>query len=329
MLYKKEKDFLSAHKKFSLIFGNDEGKVKLVADAFRKNLGGDILKIHANEFDKDISTVTDALTSESLFSSKQLIILDLCGETLKPKIIKQLVWAIDNHKDSPNDLMILSNQLTKTSPLRKLFESEKTFAVFACYASSQADIAALLESKLSQAGIEISFDAKQLFLQKLSENYARADQEIEKLTIYKNKGEMINFEDIQNLIGEFAEIYLNDLIYASFSGDTAKIEQNLRVLEIEPIPLLLTIRKHLMLLMQINMQARTHRKNTDSVIDELRPPIFFKLKNSLSKQARRWHETKLLKFYTKSLDMEYQQKYIFSNHDNMVKMFLFEIAVAA
>ncbi len=326
MIYKNEKDILNAKQFFFLIYGTDEGKVKLTSDKLREKIDCETVKIDLDEYEKEPTKLEDELRAASLFSEKQLVFLDLRNDSIKPKITAQIAKTIAKIEDIDNYLLILCHKLTPTSPLRKLFEAQKKMVIMPCYPAEISDIRLLLEDKLCQENIRIAPDAKQLFLQKAKGNFARVNHEIEKLLLYKQKDEIINFQDVQKLTGQFEELYVSDLIYAAFSGESTLVDNILRELELEAIPLLLAIRRHITLLTQINM-AISQNQNLMTVIDGLRPPIFFKTKKILAVQVRKWSEVKLLKFYTKSLDIEYQVKWEPLVGLSQARMLLLEIVI--
>ncbi len=324
MIYKNQHSLLSAKQHFFLIYGSDEGKTYLIGNALQKKLNRDVKKFNGEELEKQPALLADEINSVSLFAESQLIIVDV-RDSLSVKLQNQLLKTLEKNPQSKNFVLFLAYNLTPSSKIRKFFETKDFCAIMPCYMPDAKEVTTSLQQKLQSEQMSIDEDAKQLFLQKVTGNSYRIEQELNKLLLFKEKNAHITFSDIQQLIGKYDELQINDLVYAIFSGNRKEMENLLENNEIESIPVIFAIRRHLLLLTDINQICGDKKQNARTVIDQLRPPIFFKLKNDLNMQVRKWRRGKLLKFYRQTMDIELQVKWQPLIGNAMAKNLLLEI----
>ena len=326
MIYKNQAQMIKAKQCFYLLYGADEGKAYGIAEQIKSLWGERIEKINSEELEKQSALLHDELNSVGLFADSKLILLD-CRDALSVKLQNQLVALLEKQNESVNHLLILAHNLTPTSKLRKFFEKAQHCAIMACYPPENREIASLLQQKLQAENITIDHDATQLFVQKVKGDSYRIEQEIEKLLLFKQGAQKVTSHDIQCLIGAHQQLQMSELIYSIFAGDRKKMEHLLQSDDIESIPILLAVRRHIVLLTEIKQISADNRQNIRQVIEQLRPPIFFKLKDSLTMQANKWQRGKLLKLYRQTLDIEWQVKWQASRGNMEAKRLLLEIVV--
>lgn len=326
MIYKNHTALLAASQRAFLIYGTDEGKIYLTANKLREKLNCETHKIDAENIEKSPAMLQDSLQSQSLFGGASLFMVDLRDMTINIKLQNQLLAILAQQENLANYLLILAHSLPTSAKLRKFFESNQHCAIMPCYAPDAKDIASELKKRLREANLTIDAAGEQLFLQKIASNTGQVEQEINKLLLYKESG-AVSFEDIQKLIGHKIDLQMGDLIYASFSGDKRQMENLLANIELEAMQIILSIRRHVTLLIDIRDAMLAQQKTASQVIEGLRPPIFFKLKQPLIQQINKWRANPLLKLYRQTLDIEWQIKYQSLQGNAAAKMLLLQIVV--
>ncbi len=274
---------------FFLIYGPELGQIKLIADKLVKHFGSqetdlNISNISFSKIKDDISLLTDEIASTSLFGGRKIIVLDDAPAAL-PKGMLELLKS-----PRGNAIVIfLSEELKPTSSLRKNFETLENCISIACYKDDSTTMQKYIREYLTQKNIEFSADIPSLLAESLPANRMLVNSEIEKLITYKEGDESpINSEDVVNVITEASEISLDELCNAIALKDPKLTQKCIEQLIQEDKNFVFVIRvllKYFMRLFEIKASIEQGASVVDAV-GKLRPPVFFKQKDTLIKNCR-------------------------------------------
>lgn len=187
-------------------------------------------------------------------------------------------------------VIVEGGDLKPRSSLRRAFESAKNAAAIACYLDGPREIEALVREVARAHRITVAPDALSYLVSSLGGDRALSRQELEKLALYAGDGGKVAFDDAAALIGDSADLSLDDAILAAAEGNPSACERALTRALAEgeaPIRILRAAQRHFT---QLHRSASRldDGANADEAIAVIRPPLFFKLKDSFKRQLGLW-----------------------------------------
>lgn len=284
---------------FALLYGPDRGLVqeraRLVRDAV---FGTDYdpmnhVKFTASEIEADPIRLIDEARSLSLMGGPRLV------EASGPDA--DLVGALTALIKDPGTLsafiLITADDLPTRSKLRGLAEKTDGFGAVACYTDDAKTIPVLIRQVLeTDHGLTIGNDARQALASQLGGDRALTLAALEKLALYVRSGE-VTLEDVEACATDAAALSLDRLLYAITAGDGAaadfEFDRQLRA-GTDPNAVLALLRLHLKKFMTVGIGV-SEGQPIGAAIGALRPPLFFKIKDTFAAQARHWPLDRSLK----------------------------------
>ena len=115
-------------------------------------------------------------------------------------------------------------------------------------------------------------------------------QELEKLALYAGDGGRVNLEDAASVVGDSADLSLDDMVMAAADGDAPGFERALSRAFAEgeaPVRVLRAAMRHFDRLHRAGSRMATGA-DAETAVASLRPPLFFKLKERFKRQLRLW-----------------------------------------
>ena len=313
-----------------LIYGPDAGLTKERADAIVKSVAGQSDDPFAIvSLDNDTIAETPARLFEesgaiSMFGGRRVIRINGASE----KIVKTAENLISDDKNQ-NLVVFVAGDLSAKSKLRSLFDKSKTQKSIACYQDNERDIASMLNERLGEDSIRIDNDARAWVLSHLGSDRANSRSEIEKLCLYAGQNSHIDLDMATQLIGDNHALDLSDMVYAAFEGQHPGIERHFHQLLAEgvsPVAILRTISGHIMKLQLILETASQENQSPSAIINQLRPPIFWKLKPRMEQHVRIWNQGKLNRILAECVETEKQSKLSNRPVEVMVNRLLHQIS---
>ncbi len=285
-----------------LIYGPDSGLVsqrcKTLGMAIVDDLSDpfSVLDISSASLIEDPARLNDEARAISFGGSNRLIQLRGATEALS----KILTGYLDNPAPSISSnagTMIIVDclELTPRSSLRKLFEGHERAAAIASYPLEGQELANTCKTILNEHGVSIDQAALQSLCQALGNNHGVMRSELEKLVLYVGDKKSVEPQDITDCLADIAETSLDQLAFSVGDGNTPLADTYYRKAMAEgtsEIAILRTLQKHFQRLDWITGQIG-QGKNTGSIIAGLRPPVFFKHRDRLENQTRRWSAEKI------------------------------------
>ena len=172
-----------------------------------------------------------------------------------------------------------------------LFESDKNFIVIPCYNSSNIDIMALLNNKLIDRDLTMHKDAKDLIVASLGNDYGNTTSEIEKILNHHQSGDEISKSEVESIIVSSSNIIVTDLVDTVFEKKTESISRLYHSVldEFNPAQILIITLNHVIKLMELLTEKDDLNIPNKQVIENTKPPIFFKRHPSLQRQLNTWN----------------------------------------
>ena len=202
------------------------------------------------------------------------------------KIIEKLL----EKKLSDIKIIIKSGQLEKKSKLRNLFEKNKDMVTMPVYQDEFRSLLPIIIQFTKKNDIKLSRESINLILDRASGSRENLYIELEKIFNYSISNKVIEFETVKKLTNLSENYGVNELANQYLSKNKknlAKILNENNYSDEDCILILRTILSKSKRLIEI-IEKNNEIENIDEVINDIRPPIFWKEKDDLKKQVNMW-----------------------------------------
>lgn len=283
--YEIEKINLLKFKQF-LLYGKNVGlQNEVVEQKFISNFKGKIHKIDESEFITNYDTILDEMLSKSLFEEKKMYIISRVSD----KILKYISEIVERSID---DIFIIlkSNILEKKSKIRSLFEKNKNLVTIPFYEDDGRSLLSITNKYLRENKILLSRESINLVISRANGDRGNLKNELEKIKNYSLSNKNIDLITVQKLTNLAENYNVSELANNFLTKNTKKISKILNennYSEEDCILILRTILNKTKRLISIKEECE-ETKNIDQIIDNFKPPIFWKDKEIVKKQVNAW-----------------------------------------
>ena len=316
-----------------LLYGQDYGLISerssIIVNSFFKNTKNqhsslNIIDIMYNDLLSNPEMLEIEASSISLLSSKKVIRIKDTNDSLH-KVAED--YLLNSYKDCL--IVFLSDTLSPKSKIRKLFESHKEAVILPCYNDENNNITGLISNTFKEEGVyadesSISFFANYLGLDRLI-----TKAEIEKAILYAGKSKKLDSKDFASFISDQTSLSIDELYDFSLAGNLKEAYRALVKIQKEGTPAIQIIRSFIRQMQSLYniLNASSLNSNINSVIDSIRPPIYFKRKNNIKSQAQKWSLQKVYKALLLLESAEISCKKPKSNVDVITKQVILSIGL--
>jgi len=279
-----------------LFYGTDPMRIALKRQDFLKALLGPqaeaemrLTRLSVSDIRSDSARVLDEMKARGFFPGARAVFADDVTEAVAAPILSALAdWQ-------PGDavLVVTAGGLRPTSKLRKAFETHRS--AYAAPVYDDPMDRAEMEDALRKAGLnQISREAMS-DLQALGQVLDPGDmrQTIEKVALYKHGDPTpLSAEELALLVPMTIEAAQDDLIHTVAEGQVARIGPLMTRLSgqgVAPVTLCIAATRHFRQL----YAACADPKGPAAGIGGLRPPVFWKNRDRMIRQAQNWGGDKL------------------------------------
>jgi len=200
-------------------------------------------------------------------------------------------------------IIVEAGDLGPRSKLRRTFEGADNAAAVACYSDDRRAIESVVHETLSARNLTVSPDAMRYLCDNLGGDRMVSRSELEKLALYKGDGGgEVTLSDAVACVGDSASMALDDLAFATASGDLEQVTRLMdRVREegTTAVSILRMLARHFQRLHLASGQI-AEGKSPAEAMRSLRPPVFFKQADAFRAQCTRW-TTDLLEMTLESI----------------------------
>ncbi|MGK2921807.1 MAG: DNA polymerase III subunit delta [Methyloceanibacter sp.] len=274
-----------------LLYGPDAGLVSERAAALTRTLArrqgadAEVIRLDDRDFAEDPARLDVELRTQPMFASAKVVRVT-AGSRLDVSSLKALLA-----EPSDNALIVEAGNLRPDSGLRKLFEKLPDAAALPCYADER-DLAAVIDAELAEAGLAIDRETKTYLMSRLGADQAMSRTEVAKLALYAQGGGRITHDDIAAVVGDAAEIALENFVYAASGGeakDALRELQRLAAAGTDRAAALSALARHFTRLHQV----ASREGNLDEAVRTLRPPLHYKRRDAFAAHCRKWGAKRL------------------------------------
>jgi len=326
MLYKSyliEQNFSTLKNNITLFYGENIGLKKELKDLIKfNNKNKEIIKFLQDQILKNENILFNEINNISLFEREKIIIIDNADD----KILETLKEIED--KTYEIKIYIFSEILEKKSKIRNYFEKSKKYGIVPCYQDNEIGLKKIINNKLKGYEGLTPYNVNLIF-ENCDFDRSKLLNEIEKIKIFfdKKKIESIDLQMLLNVKSSDNFDYLKDEALVGNIKKTNKLLSQ-TIIEAEKVMYYLnSINQRLDKLMEINQSGE---KNLVGIIDNLKPPIFWKDKPKVIEQAKKWSLEKTKKMKEKTYNFEvYIKSNSIINKDLLVRKLIIDMCLLA
>ena len=303
-----------------LIYGKNEGlQNEIISKFFLSRFNEKINNYEENEFINKIDGIVNELRNKSLFETRKLIIISRATD----KIYKFLKEILNEFADDIK-IIIKSSILDRKSKLRNLFEKEDNILSIPVYEDTFKELLPIVNKFLTENKISISRESINLLIDRASGDRKNLKKELDKIYNYSLSDKNINFEVIKklsNLVENFGVNELADNYLSRNKRAVYKILNENNYSNDDCVLILRTLLNKAKRLLDI-IEKYDVNKNIDEIISSAKPPIFWKDKENVKKQATSWKIDELKDKIYKINEIETIVKINSGNSLNLVSDFI-------
>ncbi len=277
-----------------LVYGPDAGLVteraSALAEMFARKAPGstEVVRLDDRDLAEDPARIEVELRTQPMFAERSVIRVTT-GARLDAASLKATLA-----EPSENFLIVEAGNLRPDSGLRKLFERDKTAVALPCYADERA-LAGMIDDELAEAGLSIDSNARTYLMTRLGADQAFSRSEVAKLALYASGGETISADDVEAIVGDAAEMALENFVYAASAGDAAVALRELQRLSAagtNKAAALAALGRHFTQLHRV-ASAQAAGGSFEDAVKSLRPRPHFKREPVFLAHCKRWGATRL------------------------------------
>ena len=285
-----------------LIYGNNEGiKDDIINNIYLKNFNGEILKYDENEILNTKELFLSSLLHSSLFEKNKLVIISRASEK-----IHNLINDILEEDLSDIKIIIIASNLDKKSKLRKLFEKESQLICTPVYEDDTRSLNFITQKFLREYKLSLSREIINILIERSQRDRINLINELNKirnLSISKKKISIDDVLKLSNISQNYSVFELSDNYLAKNSRKVSNILNENNYSPEDCLLIIRTILSKSKRLLKIRSEI-DNNINLDQILSNFKPPIFWKEKEIVKKQAQCWstHDVKELIYKVSGLE---------------------------
>ena len=287
------------HCKWFLFYGENQGLKKEFKEKLKKqNKDQETLNLFQDEIIKNKNILLNEISNKSLFNEKKIIFINEAND----KILDIIDEAVENIQDEK--IFLFSDILDKKSKLRSYFEKSKVCGIAACYQDNEITIKKIITKKLSNYH-GLTGQIINLIIKNTGLDRSKVNNEIDKIiSCFQDK--KIDPNKIDLLLNIKTSDDFNLLKDEALNGNKINTNRLLAdtVFEVENnIYYLNSINQRINKLNVIE-NMKQENSNIESLISNLKPPVFWKDKPMLIEQSKKWNKNKIQTALRKTYNAE-------------------------
>ena len=297
-----------------LIYGENEGLKKEIIQVIKKKFKGEIENYDEAQILNNNELFYEKIFNQSLFDKEKIIIINRCSEK-----IYELTENIIEKEISDIKFILNANILEKKSKLRNLFEKDKKLIVIPTYKDASITLVEIAKKFFYNYKISISQETINLLVSRCNGDRGHLRSELDKILIYIKDKKSINLEEIYKLTNLAENFSINELVDVSLSKNFQKTSEILNESNYKSEDGILILRIFLQKAKRLfNLYEKQNSSlSYDSLINDYKPPIFWKDKPIVKKHLENWSKSKI-----KNLITNINKTEIFLKKNNSISLML-------
>ena len=305
---------------FYLFYGKNDGlQNEIIKKSFINNFQGNINRYDEKEFIENYNIIVTEVLTKSLFESEKIIIISRTSD----KILK-LIQEIFERDIKDIKFILKSGILEKKSKLRNFFEKNENLVIVPFYEDDVNSLSTIALNFIRKNNIKMSRESLNLIVNRANGNRENLKNDLKKIFNFSITNKNIDYENIIKLtnlsenygVNKLADSYLEKNIKS-----TSKILNENIFTEQDCVLIIRSILSKSKRLMNI-IEIYNETKDLDEAIMSAKPPVFWKDKISVKKQAKTWVLSELKNKIYEINDIESLIKINSRNSINLISDFM-------
>jgi DNA polymerase-3 subunit delta len=279
-----------------VIYGPDQGLVRERGMAACRAVVPDlkdpfrIAELAPARLAQDPALLADEMAAIPLTGGRRLVRIRGADDGVAPSLAAVL------KAPPPGDALVVieAGDLSKGAKLRGLAETAAAAAAIPCYVEDEPALAATIAAQAREAGFGITPDARALLAACLVGDRLIARGEIDKLITYMGppggKAAAIDLTDVEACIGDSGQLGLDAAAWSAADGDFKALDRGLTRLFADgeaAVAILRAAQRHFQRL-HLAAALVARGETTDRVMDQMKPPVFFRERTRFARQMQLW-----------------------------------------
>jgi DNA polymerase-3 subunit delta len=281
----------------ALIFGPDSGLIRERAETLLKTVVDDlgdpfrVADLDEQTLAGDPARLFDEAASISMLGGRRVVRVRGASNALAELFESFL-------SDPKGDALVVveGGDLAKISALRRVFEGADNAVAIPCYLDSQDGLSDVVRDTLKAEGLAIAPDALENAVSRLGSDRGVTRRELEKLALYARGKKQVALEDVRAIMGDEAEVRIEEACDAAGTGDLNRLDLALERLWTADVSAVAHFQRLLL--------VGAAREGVDEAMKKLRPPLHFSRSASFKSQAQKWNEARLFEVLDLLLESE-------------------------
>ena len=275
---------------FFLIYGENEGHKNEIIKFLKKNFNRNIEKFDEAQILSNNELFYEKIFNQSLFEKEKIVIINRCSDK-----ICEIIENIIKKKNVDTKIILNASVLEKKSKLRNLFEKRRELVIVPTYKDSSITLVDIAKKFFNNYKISISQETINLLVNRCNGDRGHLKSELDKILIYIHDKKSINLEEIYKLTNLAENFSINELVDTTLAQNSQKTSDIINESNYKSEDGILILRTFLQKAKKLLNLYENHNGNTslDILIDNHRPPIFWKDKPIIKKQLENWSMQKI------------------------------------
>ena len=316
-----ELDKISKNTIFYLLYGTNEGlKTECINEILKRN-NAKIFNYDESQIKDQAETFFENILSGSLFESSKIILINRASDKIYNVVHDLIEKNINNIK-----IIINAESLDTRSKLRSLFEKNRDLICIPTYPDNNDTLSKIAATLFRKENISISQQNINLIVEKCNGDRKNLKNEIEKIKNFAKKNKKISTEEILKLINLAENYKLSELIDNCLAKNNSKIINILNDNNYTAEDSIIILRTFLSKAKRIHKLTSEFERNHDisKTINSARPPIFWKDREIVKVQLKKWSSGKIKELIKNINDIELEIKKNYNNSILIVTNFILE-----
>ena len=289
-------------KNYFLLYGNNRGLIEETIENLKKTINKNIYHYEESEIINNLENFYESILNKTFFDNQKLIIIKRVSDKFY-KIIEEIISK--NVEDI--SIILTSDNLDKRSNLRSFFEKNYNTICIPFYEDNVETLAIIANNFIKEKKINLSQQNLNLIIDRARGNRLNLKNELEKIELLAKTQKIIDINHILKLSNLSENYDFSELIDSSLLKNKKKLIKILNENNFAPEDCIIILRillSKLKRLLKIKSLYKTN-KNVDGIINQYKPPIFWKEKEIIKQQINIWSYEEIKNLIIETNNIEY------------------------
>ncbi len=317
------------------LYGSNIGLVDLLYKKTLKLLKIDtndpfnVSKIDGIEFKDNPTVLHDNINTMGIFSEKRFILLDLMHISINKSLESIILETVKTENN--NYLLVIKATNLKINSFIKYFQNINNAVLVPCYEEKINTVFSKLSDLLLKHKINFKVEFVKNLTLKFSANSLTNEMELEKLDIFLTNNKNVTEKMILALISRNDDIDFTKIIENCSNGNSREaitIFENIYENQTTSMTLIRMFFNHFKLIEKVLLRFEND-KNLIKIIENIKPPIFFKKKEFVIFQCKVWNLKLINIILARLIELELKCKLNHTIEKTLISQFILSTSVLA